>query len=101
VTATPSFGRTVMDDLKQSTHGFRPREAVVEAFAASVRNIDSSRLLRRILIEESALVQGIVSSVREWTVGETAVRVSRTLRQAGARILTTNYSPFVSGHVIT
>jgi TetR/AcrR family transcriptional regulator len=75
-----------MHDLDRATREHNPQDAVVEAFAAAVRSLNSSRLYRRVFFEEQALVRGLVSSVREWTVGEVAGRVSETLRRSGAQM---------------
>lgn len=77
---------STMRDLDAATRGHTPQDAVVAAFVAAVRALNSSRLFRRILFEDSSLIRGLVSSVREWTVGEVAQRVSRTLRRAGAQM---------------
>ena len=77
---------STMRDLDAATRGHTPQDAVVAAFVAAVRSLNSSRLFRRILFEDSSIIRGLVSSVREWTVGEVAQRVSRTLRQAGAQM---------------
>lgn len=77
---------STMRDLDAATRGHTPQDAVVAAFVAAVRALNSSRLFRRILFEDSSLIRGLVSSVREWTVGEVAHRVSRTLRRAGAQM---------------
>lgn len=75
-----------MHDLDRATREHSPQEAVVEAFAAAVRSLNSSRLYRRVFFEEQALVRGLVTSVRDWTVGEVAGRVRDSLRRSGAQM---------------
>jgi TetR/AcrR family transcriptional regulator len=77
---------TTMHDLDRATRNHSPQEAVVEAFAGAVRSLNSSRLYRRVFFEEQALVRGLVTSVREWTVGEVAGRVRDSLRRSGAQM---------------
>lgn len=75
-----------MHELDRATRGRSPQDAVVAAFVGATRALNSSRLYRRVFIEEPAIVRGLASTVRAWTFSEVATRVSKTLRRAGAEM---------------
>ncbi len=72
--------------LEQSTIGHGPQGAVVEAFLAGARLVNDDPLIRRMMVDERDVLQGITNSVTGLFIEIVAARVMQTLRRAGAQM---------------
>lgn len=76
--------RATLIDIEEATAGHGPKQAMVEAFCAGVRAINSAPLYRRILLEESALPRDMINTARRWAIDTISIKVAKVLRRAGS-----------------
>lgn len=76
--------RVVTRDMQASIAGLSPGDAVVEAFTVCFRWLRRNPLVRRLLVEDSALWTQVTGPIREWTVTSMSGTIAENLRAAGS-----------------
>lgn len=78
----------ILENLKETTRGLSPREALVEGVTETFRQVQSDPLLRRLLINEPEVTNslfGLNMAGLDDVLDSTAIFISRTLIKLGAR----------------